>query len=54
VWATTDAAGVNTVGYGVSNAAGQVPFWLTPGVTYYIWREKAGYAFANPDTEVAA
>jgi hypothetical protein len=53
VWATSDAAGTDQKAYGVSDAAGHVTFWLTPGVMYYIWREKAGFTFANPDPEVA-
>lgn len=53
VWATTDLAGANVVASQVSNSLGKVTFYLDSGVTYYIWRQKDGYTFTNPDTEVA-
>lgn len=46
-WATTDAAGANTVASGVSNSHGQVTFALDPG-SYYLWRQRAGTNFTNP------
>lgn len=52
VWATTDILGANIVASGKTNALGQVTFWLDSGVTYYIWRQKDGFTFVNPDTEV--
>jgi len=53
IWATTDIAGNNTVASGVTDALGQVTFYLDPA-TYYIWRQLAGWDFDNPDTEVVA
>jgi cell division septation protein DedD len=53
VWVTTDAPGTNRVASGVTDAFGVVTFWLDSG-TYYLWREKSGWTFANPDTEVVA
>lgn len=53
VWVTTDAAGSNIVASGDTNASGQVTFYLDSGTTYYIWRQKAGYNFTNPDSETA-
>lgn len=53
VWVTTDAAGTDFVCSGYTNATGIVTFNLNPG-TYYIWRQKSGWAFADPDTEVVA
>jgi hypothetical protein len=51
VWATTDAAGQNVVASGKTDNNGDVTFYLD-AATYYIWRQKAGYNFANPDTEI--
>jgi len=53
VWATTDAAGVNIVAYDTTNESGQVTFYISSG-TYYIWRQKVGYTFNDPDVEVAS
>jgi len=53
IWVTTDALGVNVVASGKTDIFGNVTFWLDSG-TYYIWGQKAGYNFDNPDTEVVA
>lgn len=53
VWVTTDAAGEEIVASGSTDAAGQVTFYLDAG-TYYLWRQKAGWNFSNPDTETVA
>ncbi len=53
VWASTDAAGNYVVASGVTNASGEVVFYLDAD-TYYIWRQLAGWDFTNPDTEVVA
>jgi len=53
VWVSTDAAGSNIVANGITNTSGEVTFYLDSGTTYYIWRQKSGYTFTNPDTEVA-
>lgn len=46
VWATSDLAGT-------TDGAGQVVFYLDAG-TVYIWRQKPGWNFTNPDTETVA
>lgn len=51
VWVTTDSAGANIIASGNTNAYGQVTFMLDTG-TVYIWRQKAGWNFTNPDMEV--
>ena len=53
VWVTTDAVGANLVASGNTDNFGEVTFWLNPG-TYYFWRQKYGYNFTNPDTEVVS
>jgi hypothetical protein len=53
VWATTDSAGANVVASGTTSTLGKVTFYLDAG-TYYFWRAKAGWNFANPDTETVA
>ena len=53
VWVTTDVAGNNVVASGVTNIQGQVDFYLNAG-TYYLWSQKAGYDFDNPDVEVVS
>lgn len=53
VWVTTDMAGSNLVASGYTDDSGEVVFWLDSGTTYYLWRQKKGYRFTNPDTEVA-
>jgi hypothetical protein len=53
VWVTTDQAGTNVVASGTTDTNGAVTFYLDAG-TYYIWREKAGWNFTNPDTETVA
>jgi len=48
VWVTTDEEGLNVIaGTLITNASGQVTFMLDAG-TYYVWREKAGENFTNP------
>lgn len=51
VWVSTDVLGVNIIAVSRTNAAGIVTFYLDAG-TVYIWRQKSGYEFTNPDTEV--
>lgn len=50
VWVTTDISGVNVVAQGRTNASGVVTFYLDTG-TVYIWRQKSGWDFVNPDAE---
>ena len=51
VWVTTDTAGANVIASGRTDSFGQVTFMLDSG-TCYIWRQKSGWDFINPDTEV--
>jgi hypothetical protein len=53
VWVTTDIAGTNVIASGYTNASGQVTFYLDAG-TYYVWRQKSGWNFSNPDTETVS
>jgi hypothetical protein len=50
VWVTSDSAGSVVVASGRTDAAGEVTFYLDAG-TYYVWRQKAGWNFTNPDME---
>ena len=50
IWITTDEAGVNVIaGTLLTDASGEVTFMLDAG-TYYVWRERAGFNFQNPQT----
>jgi hypothetical protein len=51
VWVTTDVGGQTVVASGRTDAFGVVTFWLDAG-TYYVWRQKSGWSFENPDVEV--
>lgn len=53
VWITTDSGGVNIIASGKTNQSGVVTFYLDAG-TVYVWRQKSGYNFTNPDTEVVS
>lgn len=53
VWVTSDPAGATLIASGRTNAAGIATFYLDAG-TYYIWRQRAGWNFTNPDTEIVA
>jgi hypothetical protein len=54
VWITTDEAGANVVaGTKLTNASGEVTFMLDAG-TYYVWRERGGYNFTNPQTWIVS
>jgi len=53
IWVSTDIAGTNVVASGTTDAYGKVTFYLDAG-TAYIWRQKSGFNFTNPDTEVIA
>ena len=50
VWVTSDEAGTIIVASGTTNVLGVVTFYLD-AATYYLWRQKAGYNFTNPDEE---
>jgi hypothetical protein len=52
VYITTDSAGVSlTAGTLFTDAFGVVNFLLDPG-TYYVWKQRAGINFTNPETIV--
>jgi hypothetical protein len=59
VWIATDIAGTNVIWNGDSDALGvardnfgNLP-WLDAG-TVYIFRQKAGFTFVNPDVEIVS
>jgi hypothetical protein len=54
VWITTDEAGNNVIaGTRLTNAQGEATFMLD-AQTVYIWRERAGYNFTNPQTWIVS
>ena len=53
VWVSTDSLGSNVVASGRTNASGEITFYLDSG-TVYVWRQKSGWNFTNPDVEVVA
>jgi len=54
VWVTTDIENTNVIENGKTDQNGKVTFYLDLGATVYIWRQKSGYNFDNPDTEVVS
>lgn len=50
VWISTDAAGTAIVASGYTDSSGEVVFYLDAG-TIYVWKEKAGWNFSNPEQE---
>jgi len=53
VWVTSDEAGNTLVASGETDENGQVVFYLDAG-DYYVWAQKAGYNFTNPDKETVS
>ena len=53
IWVTTDIGGGNVIASGKTNQYGIVVFYLDAG-TVYVWCQKSGYNFNNPDTEVVS
>jgi hypothetical protein len=53
VWVTTDIGGTNVIASGKTDQFGNVTFYLDAG-TVYMWRQKSGFNFDNPDTEVVS
>ncbi len=59
IWISTDQPGANVVWRGDTDNSGiargidNSKPWLTTG-TYYVFAQKSGYSFDNPDTEVVA
>lgn len=50
VWATLDSAGTQVLASGRTDQNGRVTFYLDSGPVY-IWRQKSGFNFTNPDAE---
>ncbi|MGP1666379.1 MAG: hypothetical protein ACTS5I_10830 [Rhodanobacter sp.] len=48
VWITSDSAGANVLASGRTNASGVVTFALDAG-EIFVWRQKSGWNFTNPD-----
>lgn len=53
IWVTTDITGTNVIASGRTDQNGRVVFYLDAG-TIYVWRQKSGWDFANPDIEVVS
>jgi hypothetical protein len=53
VWVTTDSAGTNIIASSKTNQSGVATFYLDTG-TVYVWRQKTGWNFTNPDMEVVS
>jgi hypothetical protein len=53
VWVTADSAGSVLLASGRTNGSGEVTFYLDAGAVY-VWRQKAGWNFVNPDVELVA
>lgn len=53
VWVTSDVVGTGVLASGKTNQDGKVTFYLDAG-TVYVWRQKSGWDFTNPDTEVVS
>ena len=50
VWITTDLAGSNVIaGTLYTDGSGNVTFMLDVG-TYYVWKQRNGHNFTNPET----
>lgn len=50
VWVTSDEGGDNLLASGVTDSDGKVTFYLDEG-TVYVWRQKPGWDFDNPDED---
>lgn len=53
VWVTSDVGGATVLARGTTNASGVVTFYLDAG-TVYVWSQKSGYTFTNPDQETVS
>jgi len=53
VWVTSDLAGTSILASGRTNSSGIVTFFLDAG-TVYVWRQKPGVNFTNPETKAVA
>ena len=50
VWVSTDTAGSHVIASGQTDQYGKITFYLDSG-TVYVWRQKTGMNFTNPDVE---
>jgi len=53
IWVTSDAAGTDILASGRTDQNGEVVFMLDEGQVY-IWRQKTGWNFTNPDIETVS
>lgn len=53
VWVTSDIAGTNILASGRTDQNGNVTFFLDAG-TVFVWRQRSGFDFVNPDQELVA
>jgi hypothetical protein len=53
IWVATDALGVNVIASGRTDQNGVVTFYLDAG-QIFIFRQKSGFNFTNPDQEVVS
>lgn len=52
IWVATDTLGNNVVaGASRTDEDGSVTFFLDPDTTYFVFRQKAGFNFDNPDVQ---
>lgn len=53
VWVSSDSLGASVLASGRTDQNGEITFYLDSG-TVYVWRQKSGWNFTNPDVEVVA
>jgi hypothetical protein len=53
VWVSSDSLGASVLASGRTDQNGEITFYLDSG-TVYVWRQKSGWNFTNPDTETIA
>ena len=53
VWVSSDSLGASVLASGRTDQNGEITFYLDSG-TVYVWRQKSGWNFTNPDTETVA
>ena len=53
VWVTSDVAGTDVLASGTTDQSGVVTFFLDAG-TVYVFRQRSGFNFVNPDVEIVS
>jgi len=53
VWVTSDVQGLNVLASGKTDQNGVVTFFLDAGPVF-VWRQRTGFNFDNPDSETVA